>query len=171
MKSLSSMVLTTMIAACVACGTKDTYQKPSEPVLVEKAPAIDQELKPYVAMFMHDCEARRTDCKTRLSKILEIRAVNIPDFNEKDNEVVIGLCYDGFLYKRVEINKAIIHYHVKYLQTLIYHELGHCMYDLEHENKTDTIMSPVMPDITILIKEWEALLLDFFATIEERNGP
>lgn len=170
MKTISSFITTLLISACVACGTSDA-QKPLEPKLIGPPPAVDKELRPYVDMFIRDCEARRKDCQERLSKILEIRVVNMPNFSKKDDEIVIGLCYDGFLIKRIEINKQIMSYHGRYLQTLVYHELGHCMYDLEHEQRTDMIMSPAMPEITILMQYWNDMLAEFFSAIEEQHGP
>jgi hypothetical protein len=167
---MRSLLLTAFIGACVACGTNDSQVPAPTADLIER-PAIDSEVKGYVDMFMADCEARRTDCKENLAKILEIRVVTIPDLNPKDDEVTVGLCYDGFFFKRIHINKIALAYHGRYMQTLIYHELGHCMYNLDHEEKLDMIMSPVMPSIVTLVQNWNLLLADLFVAIEEKHGP
>jgi len=165
-----------VVGACAACGTSDIRQvEPRlQPTPVD-APAretfIDEDLRLYVELFMNDCEARRTDCEEKLKLVEEIRLVEIPDLNKQDKEMVVGLCYLNFFSNKVHISKAVFSFGHKYVQTIMYHELGHCMYDLDHEKKDDMLMSAMMPDLTVLLQDWPQLLDDFFAAIQEQHGP
>jgi hypothetical protein len=172
--TIVTLLLSFVIGACVACGTDDIFQSTpvyNPPINNKHEVEIDEELKLFVDLFMEDCNTRRTDCKHRLQKIKEIKVVDMPDVDKLDNQVVIGVCYDNIIYKKVHINKEMIGYADKYLQALMYHELGHCMYDLDHVEESDKLMSPAMPSFIILLQNWKELVTEMFTAIEERNGP
>ena len=174
MKNLVIYALAYFLGACVACGTQDIFEPTptyTAPVNKTYETEIDEVLYPFVAMFLKDCEARRTDCKKKLERIKEIKVVDIPDVDKSDKEVVIGLCYDTLFNRRVHINRAIIDYADRYLQALMYHELGHCMYGLDHLKQSDRIMSPAMPPLLVLINQWEELVEELFVAIRKDNGP
>ncbi len=174
--AIFTLILSTLAAACIACGTEDIFQPtPTYNSPVSKTPSgevdIDEELELFVSLFMQDCKQRRTDCEYRLNKLKEIKVVDMPDLDKTDNEVVIGLCYDTLFSKRVHINRAIIDYADRYLQALMYHELGHCMYGLDHLEESDKLMSPSMPSFTVLMRDWGALVEEMFTAIKEQHGP
>ena len=176
MKSVTAFVLSVLVGACVACGTADDVlqEQPKAkqtPVPYTGGPAIDKELQPYVDLFMKDCEVRRLDCQDNLNKLKEIKVVDMEDKNKEDAEVTVGLCYSSLFSKRIHINRLALEYKGRYMQTLVYHELGHCMYDLDHEKKPDMLMSEIMPSMVVIVRDWQTLLDDFFAAIEEENGP
>lgn len=177
MRTFISFALSAMVGACVACGVGDdrvvTRDKvpPKEKTERTDGPRVDEELKLYVELFMADCEARRTDCEKKLNSIYEIRVVEMEDKNKNDKEIVIGVCYLNLFSNKVHINKLAFQYGHKYVQTIMYHELGHCMYDLDHEEKDDMLMSPMMPELKTILHDWSRLLDDFFAAIQEQNGP
>lgn len=174
MKYIVIYLLGLFLGACVACGTDDIFQQPptyTTPTNRIYETDIDEELELFVTLFMRDCEARRTDCKKKLERIKEIKVVDMPDLDKTDNEIVIGLCYDNIFNRRVHINRAIIDHTDRYLQALMYHELGHCMYGLDHLKESDRLMSPAMPSIMVLIQDWPELVEEFFAAIREENGP
>jgi predicted metal-dependent hydrolase len=174
--AIFTLILSTLAAACVACGTGDIFEPTppyNTPTTGNKTyeTEIDEELELFVALFMADCEAKRKDCKYRLNKIKEIKVVDMPDLDKSDNEMVIGLCYDSLFTKRVHVNREIIHYADRYLQALVYHELGHCMYGLDHVEESDKLMSPAMPSFTALMRDWGKLVEEMFNAIEEYHGP
>jgi len=174
MKNLVIYALTYFLGACVACGTQELFESTppyTTPVNKTYKTEIDEILYPFVAMFLKDCEARRTDCKKKLERIKEIKVIDMPDLNESDNEIVIGLCYDTLLNRRVHINRIIIDFSNQYLQALMYHELGHCMYNLDHLKQPDKIMSPEMPSLLVLMSQWEELVEELFVAIRKGNGP
>lgn len=174
MKYLVLYAMAYLLGACVACGTDDifraapTYTTPTNRIYETD---IDEELELFVNLFMADCDKRRTDCKKRLERIKEIKVVDIPDLDKTDNELVIGLCYDNIFNRRVHINRAVIDFTDRYLQALMYHELGHCMYGLDHLEQSDRLMSPAIPSIIVLIEDWPELVEEFFAAIRKENGP
>ena len=173
MKSVTAFLISALIGACVACGTQDSTDIPDEEVQKPSltGPVIDKSLRSYVRQFLNDCEVRRTDCEARLSLLEEIKVVDIPDEKPNDDEVVVGLCYSNFFQKKVHINSLALKFSGRYMQALVYHELGHCMYGLDHEKKPDMLMSEMMPSLLVLVRDWDELLADFFAAIEEENGP
>lgn len=171
---MRSTIICFLLGACAACGTMDVTPPPmtSEPQPTAKTsgPKIDKELQRFVDEFMLDCEARRTDCAKKLGRISSITVATIPDENPNDNELVVGLCYDRFFTHRIEINKEIINKPDMYLRVLMYHEIGHCAYGLDHEKEPDMIMSPMMPGLLTLLQHWSSMVTDFFATIQEKHG-
>jgi hypothetical protein len=172
--TITTVLLSLVIGACVACGTGDIFEPTpnyNPPVNKTYDVEIDEELEMFVNLFMHDCNTRRTDCKYRLQRIKEIKVVDMPDLDKSDNEVVIGLCYDTIFSKRVHINRDVINFSDRYLQALMYHELGHCMYGLDHLQESDKLMSPAMPSFPVLIRDWKTLVEEMFTTIKEYHGP
>lgn len=173
MKQLIIIMLSYITGACVACGTGSIFSPSptyNAPKTIMYGVDVDKQLELPVALFLQDCKSRRLDCLQKLSKIKEIKIVDIPDIDTTDNEIVIGLCYDSIFNRRVHINKQIVNFADRYLQALIYHELGHCMYDLDHAEESDRIMSPAMPPLVVLINRWSTMVAELFSSIEERHG-
>lgn len=128
---------------------------------------VDNVLRPYVDQFMRDCAARRTDCEEQLRWVKEIKAVDMRKMQAPSGNMVIGLCYINPIYHRVHINKKILHYGSSYIRAVVYHELGHCLYNLDHSPNQGDLMFEVIPDIFTLSEEWPRLMAGLFAMIEE----
>jgi len=128
---------------------------------------VDDVLRPYVDQFMRDCTARRTDCEEQLRWVKEIKAIDMHRMQVPGGNMVIGLCYINPIYHRVHINKKILHYGSSYVRAVVYHELGHCLYNLDHSPNQGDLMSEVIPDIFTLSEEWPRLMAGLFAMIEE----
>ena len=128
---------------------------------------VDNVLRPYVDQFMRDCAARRTDCEEQLRWVKEIKAVDMRKMQAPSGNMVIGLCYINHIYHRVHINKKILHYGSSYIRAVVYHELGHCLYNLDHSPNQGDLMFEVIPDIFTLSEEWPRLMAGLFAMIEE----
>jgi len=153
-----------LLGLFVACGQ-------SEPQLrLRDYPQVDTELQPYVSMFMRDCSARRSDCDVRLRLVRTIKVVTMPKEAKGSSIVTLGTCYIGTFSRVIHINREALPYQGRYMQALIYHELAHCMYDLEHETKSGMLMSELMPPLVTLVRDWQVLLDDMFAAIQERHG-
>lgn len=131
------------------------------------ATQVDDVLRPYVDQFMRDCAARRTDCEEQLRWVKEIKAVDMRKMQAPSGNMVIGLCYINPIYHRVHINKKILHYGSSYIRAVVYHELGHCLYNLDHSPNQGDLMFEVIPDIFTLSEEWPRLMAGLFAMIEE----
>ena len=164
---MRSMLVSFLLGACAACGTTDSLNSPKQP---EQSTYIDKDLQRFVDDFMRDCEARRSDCAEKMSQIDSIRITVIPDLDTSDTEFVIGLCYDRAFTKNIEINKEIMSKSDWYIKTLLYHEIGHCAYDLDHDEQENTLMSPLIPPLYVIIRDWQLMLGDFFYSIYEKHG-
>jgi hypothetical protein len=167
MKNLLACLLAVI---CIACGVYDVKDVIQTEESGHISTGIDPELQPFVDDFMRDCEARRTDCAKRMDRIKSIKLVDMPDLDKSDDEAVIGLCYDRPFTRRIEISKDIMDKPNLYIKVLMYHEIGHCAYGLDHETVPDAIMSPVMPSFVLLLRDWQLLLADFFVTIAQKHG-
>jgi hypothetical protein len=167
---MRSTLVLFLLGACAACGTTDSLTTTPQPKPPEQGTHIDKDLQRFVDDFMRDCEARRTDCAEKMSQIDSIRITEIPDLDTKDNEYVIGLCHDRPFNKYIEINKEIMSKSDWYIKTLLYHEIGHCAYDLDHDAQENTLMSPLIPPLYIIIRDWQLMLGDFFSAIYEKHG-
>ena len=167
---MKSMFVLFLLGACAACGTTDALTTTTQPKRPEQSMHVDKDLQRFVDDFMRDCEARRTDCTKKMSQIDSIRVTVIPDLDTSDTEFVIGLCYDRPFNKYIEINKEIMSKSDWYIKTLLYHEIGHCAYDLDHDEQENTLMSPLIPPLYIIIRDWRLMLGDFFSAIYEKHG-
>jgi hypothetical protein len=169
---MKSMLISFILGACIACGTSELPRPEQEnpPAQDGSGPQVDSQLKVFVENFLEDCEARRTDCAEKLDRIRSIRIVEMPDLDTQDKEVTIGLCYDNLFNRRIEINKDIMDNSYIYIKVLIYHEIGHCAYGLDHEKKENMLMSPVMPGLAYIWRNWRLMLDDYFAAIHEKHG-
>lgn len=155
MKAL--IVLFAMLVSCLSV-------KRTEPE------SVDSRLQRFVTEFFLECSARRSDCKKALASIESIQVVDkLSDFDPGD-EGVIGRCYISLYRKKIEILKEVLWKPDRYIKALVYHEIGHCAYNLDHVRETDELMSEYMPGMPALVFRWEAMLAQFFLEIRQKNG-
>lgn len=142
----------------------------SIPVANKDLPRIDPEVQEFVDQFMHDCQLRRKDCYQKLSRVREIKVIEMVTFAEEEPGETIGRCYYGTLSSTIHLSKDAMRYADRYIKALVYHELGHCMYDLDHVERPGAVMSPYLPPLLYLVFQWDALLDEFFEQIRQKNG-
>lgn len=153
------LVLVLVIALISCLSVKETAEEP-----------IDPRLQRFVDAFLTDCTARRKDCVQALARIDSIKVVDrLPDFVQKEDAEVIGRCYISFRRRRIEVIKETLFQPDRYMRALIYHEIGHCAYDLEHVPEDDVLMAEHMPGMPALVFKWKELLDGFFAEIAKKN--
>lgn len=164
---MKTTLICAAIGACAACGTPEPTSSTVKLPIQQK---IHPNLQPFVEEFLADCETRRSDCVERLSLIESMDVVDIPDLNTKDDEIIVGLCYDRFYTKKIEVNKLIMNKPYIYTRLLMYHELGHCAYGLDHEDDPHAIMAPSMPEMWVIAQNWPEMVMDLFGTIQQKHG-
>lgn len=160
----------------VSCGTEVVDK--TTPVTSERPdnqPSYDEmpnEIKPHFSEFLEYCKSSQPSDKDTCSKNLEsfygIVFQEHPIFKEKPE--VIGTCQvyeaNGKPYARkITISKKMKDYKSLQFKSLIWHELGHCLLDLDHIpfNKAVHMMNPsLMPEIE-LGKRWSYLVSTFFS--------
>jgi hypothetical protein len=106
----------------------------------EHQPYVDSRLRKYVDTYLDDMNKRGVDVSPYncLDSILLV-SVNTPIC---DDSHAIGCC-DGKIVKVKFFTDVVYHDSSQYLQLLVYHELGHCMLHLPHENTEPSIMNSV----------------------------
>lgn len=131
---------------------------------------VDPKLHRFIEAFLKECNQRRKDCQQALNRIESIKILDKLSGFEPGDEGVIGRCYIFFRKRKIEILREVMVQPDKYIKALLYHEIGHCGYDLEHVPEEDTLMSEHMPGMPTLVFKWKELMDGFFAEIRKKNG-
>lgn len=153
-----------------------SYDKPRSQPSYEEIP---NEIKPHFSEFLEYCRSSQVVDKDTCSRNLEsfygIVFENHPIV--KDQPEVVGNCQvyevNGKPYARkIIISKKMVDYKSLQFKSLIWHELGHCLLDLDHVpfNRGIHMMNPsLMPEIE-LGKRWSYLVNTFFSfQIKQQN--
>jgi hypothetical protein len=171
MKRFITFISSTFLITCVACGTQEDNGIVRPALPLEYDTEIDAALMPYVQGFIQDCEQRRTDCRKRLRLVKEVKVVPITHKQDNPDLITVGLCYKNLVASKVHISDEILKNSGYYIRAVVYHELGHCMYDLEHEGQDGRLMGEVMPSIFTIIQQWPTMVSELFDQAQERHGP
>lgn len=161
--NLKVLFTTTLIGILVACGT---FEQP--PVHTEQD--IDSRLQPYVDQFLQDCETRRADCRTKFAKITSIKVHKAFPLSDDITEDTIGLCQLSRRRNWIMIKEEVFDRFDEHVRALMYHELAHCVYELDHVPEKNKLMSTHMPDILTVVYKWDKLVNEMFAQVEQRHG-
>lgn len=115
-----------------------TYKQLTRP---EPDRFIDARLQGYYDSFLRDAK------QAGLKPGHEITRLDIGPIDEKElGPNVIGVCYKtphlkgGKIYMSYAIRVAMVFYSEPVMKGLMYHELAHCVYDLDHSPDRDDIM-------------------------------
>ena len=147
------MKRTTIIAITFfmgACGDV-TQIKPDRYVHPDLTELVDQ--------FRADAEARQVDTSAGFGKL---RIINFVDSLVTSKKVdgshsrAIGVCkyykskyVRGVYWREIYLERSVyektIEKNPKFFEALVYHELGHCVLDLEHVTKWSSIMHSKVP--------------------------
>lgn len=98
-----------------ACGSQDFYIEPS--------------LEGYVIEFFDQCENHGVyTCKERYDKL-----INVIEIKDITDIKAFGVCHTPFNGRRnIEIDKFSCSHYPETCKVVVWHELGHCLYGLEH---------------------------------------
>lgn len=148
-----------------ACGTEDQesieyrpqYNDTSTSDLLENV-KIDPLLRQHVYDFVFTCdqhESTSSRCKRNLAKLDSVKTVESIDYGDS----AVGVCItieSGFRFIQIESDGSYINSLA--MKSLVFHELGHCLLDLEHSNVIDDIMYPILVDPERLLTRWHDLV-------------
>lgn len=96
-----------------------------------RGPYIDPLLQPYVDVWVEDCKEHNIDYKMYLRRMDSIKFENIyPGY--------LGVCYNHNIYISKQHSPYMADF---YLLIVVYHELGHCAFDYEHDDSEPAIMN------------------------------
>lgn len=144
------------ILVLIACGM------PESPRVINRTErqVVDSRLLPHIDAFIADCKLHRKDCNQRISSIQSILVVD-----SLVDENTIGLCTVDFPNTRIQIREDQLNSPRRYIRAIVYHELAHCAYYTQHVERRDSLISPYIPGVQVLIGDWDRLVTDLFQEI------
>lgn len=131
-----------------APGDWDNYPEvqPFEPTLVEDS--IDLEFQDYVNEFDEDMWFYQRKGRHHIAVIMVDYDLSTPD---RPN--VVGVCTGREV---VRINRDFwIEACPEIRKALVYHELGHCVLNVNHVNMAHHIMAPALHDCEVYREHWD----------------
>jgi len=143
-----------------ACGTKadDFIRREVNP----KPPAysIDPVMQPMIDQFMDDAHAYDADTS-------RAGYLRIAEFAEIGRDQVVGVCSE-YTFSNGELSYLQVTIRPDFAERLdspsyaglMYHELGHCILNLEHSETG--IMAPVMYSESYYEENWDELVEELF---------
>lgn len=162
MNKLSVILLLLLLPGCTSCGT-------TPPPLTYK-PIIDSRVEGYVTDFLTDLDSRHL-LDGIVDEFMSLRSITL---GKPGIEGAIGVCYIGYTSRQIILDEGYVASELTW-KTLVYHELGHCLLNMDHypsESKTDIdtevdIMNTQIP--LLLDSEWEGLVNKFLDRYQESN--
>lgn len=124
---------------------------------------VDPELASFVEDFLADARAFGVG----EGHWHEVSSVGFADLGDLS---LAGMCYTKS--RKVEI--ASVHWPYQgpcVRRALLYHELGHCVLDLEHSEVKEDLMFHQLPDEASCVREFEAARRRFFEGVKFQAGP
>jgi hypothetical protein len=144
-------------------GVISTYRRAK---IAEDAAHVDAdlELRPFLEELVAKCELmglnKRELCFRNLTDLKAIKWREHP-LNPK-NESTIGFCQKAPHERWIAIRSNYFKSESHSLRFLMWHELGHCLFDLPHvENNELDIMTPYVPSEANIIAHWEEMAEKF----------
>jgi hypothetical protein len=135
---------------------------------VAEAPEIqtvDTRLRVYFEEFRQVCKTQRTDCDTSLDKI---KSVTVSPAFPPDLKDALGLCYLGNKYNHIVVHSSVLERFWQEQRALMFHEIAHCAYGLDHVSEHNKLMSEYMPLPSTIIYEWDRLVDEMFTQIKTK---
>jgi hypothetical protein len=146
----AALLLLLLATSCAETGDlPPVYQAPGS-----IAPVVEVDLIPVVEEFLRDCrgvDAARVDRNwARLRSVVygpttfdgeTDRAAYCAIWGDGSREIVLNPRFTG------SVRRA-----------LVYHELGHCLLDLDHHPESGELMSPAVPPSVTLDTSWDLLV-------------
>lgn len=155
----------------IGCGSERIQEKQVEvlvPFYIE-ADLVSPDVLPYVMEFAGYCEKFNTaeKCKKNFQKITAVDVVS--SFEEK---FVVGKCYmDRLGNRKIEISDGLMHLDSFSMQTVVVHEMAHCVLGSEyglfpHYDEEPDIMNTYLLPEKIIFSSWPTLIENLFDRVE-----
>lgn len=117
--------------------------------------SIDEDIKPIYEDWLNDCFIYNVEPDLNRFKYVH--------FSDTLNSNYAGL----YVYKEGVLIKEYYR-NSKYLKVIVYHELGHAAFALDHDTINTSIMSPYFSDFLaqIYLTNWEKYKQQYFESIK-----
>lgn len=150
----------------ISCGSGPSDYIITAPIEPPVVPQVEREppeerIQSVVDEFLFDCGETYGADVSDIDKILSI-VIEDPSTEEKPTRV--GVCYASRYADGVLAQGNIVLKDLKSditFKALVYHELGHCVLGLKHdEQKPYHLMSPQLGNPIVLERDWDILVKD-----------
>lgn len=155
----------------VACGREVSYDHTKQ--IPERAPTVvDTELQPAVGEWLRDCGIALSRNCGELLKLVD----SITITEGYDEDLTIGRCmleqtYSGYiLSRRVTIRRDMLKAPFS-LKALMTHELGHCVFLVDHYEGEPNIMNSFIISETELRMSFTGMLKRFYQMLQAGDLP
>ena len=155
----------------VACGREITYDHTKQ--LPERAPTVvDTELQPVVGEWLTDCGIQLSkDCGELLKLVDSITITEGYDEDQTVGRCMLEETYGGYiLSRRVTIRRDMLKAPFT-LKALMTHELGHCVFLVDHYEGEKGIMNSYIASEAELKKSLTGMLKKFYQMLEAGGLP
>lgn len=157
--------LATVVALTASCGQGVEYKAniiSFEELVSEKVPPS---IRPHFVEFIEYCNiTSKTNKETCQDNLRFLSTVDLVEGQiVTDNPMTIGLCEIN-VNRRITIRTEIFAHESLSFKALIWHELGHCLLNLDHiDDKYGIhIMNPGIPTEKELGSNWTSFVVDLF---------
>lgn len=172
----------TLLNLAIACGAPPMDSPVVTPVdnprtETSRPPLIDPDLLEAVQIWKADCyRLSQMHCGSLLNKVDSIRVVeNYKDKTGKVESYTIGQCrLSAFgpivTHRALTVRRDILKY-PNTLRAVMAHELGHCIWLLDHVEDETHLMAPYIMGETTLNSQLDSILTRFYRDITAGNIP
>lgn len=161
-----------VVIALSACGAEQAL--PAQTKIVQFDTFVEErvsvEARPHFVEFIQYCDASvpsvKTRCLSNLNRLTSVSTLydHIPG-SEPDTVGVCEFSTQKNSSRRVTLRGDAFDHDSLSFKTLVWHELGHCLLDLDHVDDGDVhIMNSYIPYSTVLALEWADLVKELFGT-------
>ena len=159
----------------VSCGPNEIVKAGGKNVTKYDEPVyndVPPEIRPHLSEFIEFCKSSTPSNRDTCSKNMEtFYGISFADHPiQKGKPEVVGICqfyeYAGkVIARKITISKSMVDSTSLRFKSLIWHELGHCLLDLNHIPTTNRIhiMNPVLINEIELGRQWSRLVNAFFS--------
>lgn len=168
-------IIKTLIAMlflpAVACGREVSYEHTRQ--RPERAPpVVDTELQPVVGDWLVDCGIQLSkDCGELLKLVDSITVVEGYDEDQTIGRCMLEETYGGYiLSRRVTIRRDILKAPFS-LKSLMTHELGHCVFLIDHFEGEEHIMNAFISSEKDLKESFTGMLKRFYEMLKAGELP
>jgi hypothetical protein len=125
---------------------------PIDPYKIFPGPTVHKDFQKDYEDFLNLTVEYRINIVYELSQLSDI------SYGKVTRENVVGYCWSSAIRRRIAIKENTV-FSPKVLRNLIYHELGHCLLDLDHMDDFPAIMNTnLMNPFDYDEKEWDAMV-------------
>jgi len=153
------------IALMYACGTEPTRKVAPVSFSEYLNMNVPSVVRPHFAEFIEHCKNSSVEnqqkCQENIKLLSSVELKNGPI--EANQPGVVGLC-ELSLNRKIILRADVFNFNSLTFKALVWHELGHCLLDLDHtsENDYSHIMNAYLPNERELGKKWSFYTDDLF---------